>query len=118
MKHFTLFVLGLLALFVLIGSIGPMILLGVGIWLLYIVFKQFIKADSIGKKIAWVVLGLIILSVTITNVFALIGLVAAYGLYLIYKEFKKEKVDRFDDESSSNDPFMNFEKEWAELSKY
>ncbi len=116
MKQFILFALGLVALLVLIGSIGPMILLALGLFFLYLVFKQFLKADSLGEKIGWVVLGLIILSVTIANVFALVGIVAAYGLYLIYKEYKKDKYDDTDS-FSKNDPFMNFEKEWAELNK-
>ncbi|MYL60435.1 flagellar basal body rod protein, partial [Virgibacillus halodenitrificans] len=37
MKKFLLFVAGLIALFVLIANIGPMILLGLSIWLLYVV---------------------------------------------------------------------------------
>ncbi|MBB6454067.1 lia operon protein LiaI [Salirhabdus euzebyi] len=116
MKQFILFVLGLIALFVLIGSIGPMILLGVSIWLLYVIFKQFVKADSSTKKIGWVILGLIVLAITLSNVFAVIGLFAAYGLYLILKEYKKEKWSRTD-KPSEKDPFINFEKQWAELHK-
>jgi lia operon protein LiaI len=116
MKQFVLFMLGLVALLVLLGSIGPMILLAAGVWLLYVIFKQFMKADSLGKKIGWVILGLFVLSLTISNMFALIGLVAAYGLYIIYKEFKKEKVNKSDD-SVESDPFINFERQWAELNK-
>jgi lia operon protein LiaI len=118
MKQFILFALALVALIVLFANLGPIILFAVGIWLLYVVFKQFMKADSLGKKLGWLILGIIIVSVTIFNVFAMIGLLAAYGLYLIYKEFKKEKHHQEWDSFYKDDPFTNFEKEWAELNKY
>ncbi|MRG87317.1 lmo0954 family membrane protein [Salinibacillus xinjiangensis] len=116
MKKFILFVLGLAALMVLLANMGPMILLAVSVWLLYVVFKQFMKADSLGKKIGWTILGLFILSITFSNIFAVMGLVAAYGLYLIYKEWKQDKhSDSYT--SDQSDPFVNFEREWAELNK-
>lgn len=116
MKKFMLFVLGLVALAVLIGNLGPMIVVGVGVWLLYVIYKKFVKANSTGKKIGWVILGLMVLSITISNSYALMGIVAAYGLYLIYKEWKADKHDVVDDpQDTSDNPFINFEKQWAQL---
>lgn len=116
MKKFLLFIAGLVALTILLANLGPMILLGVSVWLLYVVFRQFMKSDSTAGKIGWVVLGLIILSVAVSNIYAVIGLAAAYGLYMIYKSWTSKK-----DEDSvvvqSDDPFTNFEKQWAELHK-
>ena len=43
MKKFLLFLLGLIALGVVIANLGPMILLGVSLVLLYVVFRQFMK---------------------------------------------------------------------------
>ncbi|MCA0971169.1 flagellar basal body rod protein [Halobacillus litoralis] len=113
MKKFLLFLAGLVALTILLANLGPMILLGVSVWLLYVVFKQFMKSESTAGKIAWVVLGLIILSVAVSNIYAVIGLAAAYGLYWIYKNWtgKKETVTK------SDDPFTNFERQWADLNK-
>ncbi|MGI8313524.1 flagellar basal body rod protein [Halobacillus mangrovi] len=116
MKKFLLFIAGLVALGILLANLGPMILLGASVWLLYVVFKQFMKSDSTAGKIAWVVLGLIILSVAVSNIYAVIGLAAAYGLYLIYKSWTS-KTEGSSKSFKSDDPFTNFEREWAELNK-
>ncbi len=110
-----LFTGGLLALLILLANIGPMILLGVSVWLLYVIFKQFVKSDSTVGKIGWVVLGLIVLSITFSNVFAVVGLVAAYVLYLIYRSWREEKNEPVVHTVDNNDPFTNFERQWAEL---
>ncbi|MFG6119706.1 lmo0954 family membrane protein [Thalassobacillus sp. B23F22_16] len=119
MKKFMLFIIGLIALFVLLANLGPMVLLGVSVWLLYIVFKQFIKSDSTAGKIGWVIAGLLILSIAVANVYAVIGLAAAYVLYVIYKKWQEDKLE--EDVSFSvkqDDPFTNFEKQWAEMKNY
>ncbi|MFC7319499.1 flagellar basal body rod protein [Halobacillus campisalis] len=115
MKKFLLFVAALIALAVLLANLGPMILLGVSVWLLYVVFKQFTKSESTAGKIGWVILGLIILSVAVSNIYAVVGLAAAYAIYWIYKNWTSTKAE--DTQVQSNDPFTNFEKQWAELNK-
>ncbi|UOR11088.1 lmo0954 family membrane protein [Halobacillus amylolyticus] len=117
MKKFLLFIAGLVALGVLLTNLGPMVLLGVSVWLLYVVFKQFMKSDSTAGKIGWVALGLIILSVAVSNIYAVIGLVAAYALYVIYKKMTTRKDESVVKSNSSDDPFTNFERQWAELNK-
>ncbi|SFK40597.1 lia operon protein LiaI [Halobacillus dabanensis] len=114
MKKFLLFLAGLVALIVLLVNLGPMILLGVSVWLLYVVFKQFMKSDSTAGKIGWVVAGLIILSIAASNIYAVIGVAAACVLYWIYKNWtsKKEEIH-----TRSDDPFTNFERQWAEMNK-
>ncbi len=114
-KKFLLFVAGLIALFVLIANIGPLILLGLSIWLLYVVFKKFVKSDSITGKIGWIVLGLVILSITFSNIFAVIGVAAAYILYLIVSNWKKDADDSVVKVMEDDDPFTNFERQWADL---
>lgn len=115
MKKFLLFLVGLIALFILVANLGPMILLGVGIWFLYLIFKKFMQTDSISKKIGWVILGVIVLSITVSNIYSLIGLAAAYVIYLVFTSWKKERVERVDEHTYSSDPFTSFEKQWAEL---
>ncbi|MFC7062505.1 flagellar basal body rod protein [Halobacillus seohaensis] len=117
MKKFLLFVAALVALGVLLANLGPMILLGVSVWLLYVVFKKFIKSDSTVGKVAWVILGLIILSVAVSNIYAVIGLAAAYAIYLIYKNWTTHDDADQISQARSSDPFTNFEKQWAELNK-
>ncbi|WP_404454161.1 flagellar basal body rod protein [Oceanobacillus kapialis] len=118
MKKFMLFTGGLIALLVLLANIGPMILLGISVWLLYVIFKQFVKSDSTAGKIGWVVLGLLVLSVTFSNVFAVIGLLAAYVLYIIYRSWKQEKNESVVEVMEDDDPFKNFERQWAEINQY
>ncbi|MFC4558717.1 flagellar basal body rod protein [Virgibacillus kekensis] len=118
MKKFMLFVGGLIAFFVLLANLGPMVLLGVSVWLLYIVFKKFIKSDSVVGKIGWVIAGLIVVSIGLSNIYAVIGIAAAYVLYLIFKSWKQD--DSYTSASvveESNDPFQNFERQWAELNR-
>ncbi|CDQ39121.1 lmo0954 family membrane protein [Virgibacillus salexigens] len=117
MKKFLLFLAGLTALIILLANLGPMVLLGLGIWLLYVIFKQFMKSESTAGKIGWVILGLIVLSFTISNMFALIGVAAAIALYLIYKSWKKADHNSIVDEMKYDDPFTNFERQWAEINK-
>ncbi|MGM8365905.1 flagellar basal body rod protein [Virgibacillus sp. W0181] len=115
MKKFLLFIAGLIALLILLANLGPMILLGVSVWLLYIIFKKFLKSDSTTGKVGWVIIGLLVLSVALSNIYAVIGLAAIYGLYLIMKNWKNSPSE---EKSPQHDPFQNFEKEWAELNNY
>ncbi|WP_456275233.1 lmo0954 family membrane protein [Bacillus sp. AK128] len=118
MKKFLLFVAALIAVAILIANLGPMILLGVSVWLLYVIFKQFRKTESTFKKIVWIITGLIVVSIVVSNIYAVVGIAAAYVLYMIYKEWKKKKQDdELHQGESKEDPFTNFEKQWAELTK-
>jgi lia operon protein LiaI len=112
-----LFLAGLVALFVLLVNLGPMVLLGVSIWLLYVIFKQFVKSDSTAGKIAWVIIGLFVLGIGLSNIYALLGLVAAYALYSIFKNWKEDGEDPVVHAAEDDDPFTNFERQWAELNR-
>ncbi|MUV36844.1 hypothetical protein JNUCC1_00648 [Lentibacillus sp. JNUCC-1] len=117
MNKFLLFAGGLVALMVLIVNLGPMILLGLSVWLLYLVFKQFVKSDSTAGKIGWVVVGLIVASMALSNIYALIGFAAGYVLYLIAKKWKKSPDYDGSFSGGGDDPFTNFERQWADLSR-
>ncbi|WP_164215118.1 flagellar basal body rod protein [Virgibacillus sp. YIM 98842] len=117
MKKFLLFLGGLAALMVLLVNLGPMVLLALSLWLLYIIFKKFLQSDSAAGKIGWIVLGLFILSITFSNIYAVIGVAAGYALYLIYKSWKKDNKDPVAEVLDDGDPFRNFEREWADLQK-
>lgn len=118
MKKFLLFAVALLALLVFLVNLGPLIILGLSIWLLYLVFKQFMKSDTTSGRIGWVIVGLLILSIGLTNVFSVAGVAAAIVLYLLYKHWKKAKNDPIDQQEKNSDPFTNFEREWEELNQY
>ncbi len=114
MKKFGLFIVGLIALFLLLANVGPLISLAICLAILYFGIKQFMKSESTGAKIAWGSVSIIVLIVSISHIPAILGLVAAYVLYLVYKKWNES------DESASSkesDPFSNFEREWKELNK-
>ncbi|MGG3468360.1 flagellar basal body rod protein [Neobacillus pocheonensis] len=115
MKKFGLLLAGGIAAVVLLSTIGPMVGLLVSLALLYFIFKQFLKAGSPGGKIGLGIIGLIVLVASIHNVPAIIGVAAAYVLYLVYKKWNKNKYTKIKEES---DPFVNFEKQWNELKNY
>ncbi|SFD95518.1 lia operon protein LiaI [Lentibacillus persicus] len=115
MKKFLLFIGGLLAFFILLANLGPMIVLGLSIWLLYVIFKQFIKTDSTLGKIGWVIAGLIVIGIGLSNLYAVLGVAAAYALYLIYKSWRND--DPVGPLKEDNDPFQNFERQWAEINR-
>jgi len=48
-----------------------------------------------------------------SNIPAIIGIVAAYVLFVVYKKWNNQKPTY----KQENDPFQNFEKQWSELNK-
>ncbi|MEW9050927.1 MAG: flagellar basal body rod protein [Neobacillus sp.] len=112
MKKFGLLLAGGIAAIILLSTIGPMVGLAVGVAILYFIFKQFLKTESTGGKIGLGILGFIVLMSTIHQAPAIIGIIAAYVLYLVYKNWNSSKVQIVKEES---DPFVNFEKQWNEL---
>ncbi|PLT35961.1 flagellar basal body rod protein [Bacillus sp. V5-8f] len=114
MKKFGLLLAGGIAACVLLANVGPMAGLALSLVILYFVFKQFVKSDSTMGKILWGLVGLVAISASLANVPSLIGLAAAYVLYLIYKKWNETKKSSKEQEQ---DPFINFEKQWAELKR-
>ncbi|RFU62414.1 lmo0954 family membrane protein [Peribacillus glennii] len=114
MKKFGLLLAGGIAACVLLANVGPLAGLAICLVILYFVFKQFMKSESTSGKIIWGLIGLAALSASLANVPSLIGLAAAYVLYLVYKKWNGTKKSTKNDEQ---DPFVNFEKQWAELKR-
>jgi lia operon protein LiaI len=112
MKKFGLLLVGGIAAIVLLNTIGPMIGLLVSVVLLYFIFKQFLKTKPTGGKIGLGILGAFLFMSTIQHVPALIGVAAAYVLYLVYKKWNQSS---YTISKENNDPFINFEKQWNEM---
>ncbi|WP_077210855.1 flagellar basal body rod protein [Bacillus dakarensis] len=113
MKKFGLLLIGGIAALVLLSNLGPLVGLAVSLTILYFVFKQFLKTDSIWLKIGLGILGLVLLTAAASNVPAIVGIAAAYILYVVYKKWNENKNTVVEE----NDPFQNFEKQWAQLNK-
>lgn len=116
MKKFGLFILGGIAAIILLVNLGPIVIFALSIAILYYAFKGFMKADTSLSKVAWAVLGLLLLTATASNVPALVGFFAAIVLYFVYKKWNENDEKLLSSSKpESNDPFVNFEKEWAEF---
>jgi len=115
MKKFGLLIAGGIAAIILLSTIGPLVGLLVGLVLLYIIYKQFLKTESTGWKIGLGIIGAIVIIASLHNIPAIIGVAAAYVLFLVYKNWNRNKQVILKDET---DPFINFEKQWNELKKY
>ncbi len=113
MKKFGLLLIGIIAAFVLLANVGPVVGLLISLVILYYAFKGFVKAETTASKVFWAIFGLIALAVSVSNVPAVIGVVAAYVLYVVYKKWNQSEIVH----KEESDPFTNFEKEWAELKK-
>ncbi|MEH7441297.1 flagellar basal body rod protein [Bacillus sp. JJ1122] len=111
MKKFGLVVAGGIAAMVLISNLGPLVGLAVSLLVLYFAVKQFLKTNSTAGKIGWGIAGFFILMATASNVPAILGIAAAYVLYLVYKNWDKREKAVYEE----NDPFVNFEKQWAQM---
>ena len=114
MKKFGLLAAGSIAALVLLATLGPMIALAVSLVILYFIAKQFLKAKTMKARIAYGILGFIVLVASFQNVPAVFGVAAAYVLYLVYKKWKKNSRTK----NEKDDPFVNFEKQWNDLKNY
>lgn len=104
---------GLIALVVVLANVGPLIGMSICLIVLFFSMKQFIKSESKGAKIAWAIISLIMLLATISHAPAILGLVAVYILYLVYKKWNEKDEVLIE----NTDPFYNFERQWNDLNK-
>ncbi|MEH6942557.1 flagellar basal body rod protein [Bacillus sp. JJ722] len=119
MKKFGLLLVGGIAAIVFLANIGPLLALVITLGIAYLVMKEFLKAKTTGSKIIWGIIGLIFLGASISNIPSVLALIAAYVMYLIYKNWNgKKPVDlNKNNNDFDNDPFMNFEREWENLNR-
>ncbi|QFT90353.1 hypothetical protein FIU87_17065 [Bacillus sp. THAF10] len=114
MKKFGLLLLGVIAFFILLANIGPLLGLAVSLVVTYYAVKEFFRTDSTGTKILWGIIAFIAVAFSIANVPALLAVVAAYILYVVYKKWNRSEREEI---IETNDPFTNFENQWKSLDK-
>ncbi len=114
MKKLGLLLVGVIAVVILLANAGSLIAFIITGAILYYSARQLLKSESMIAKIAWVIILLIALSATLSNLPAAIGLVAVYILYLVYQKWNDNKNHV---QEKSEDPFMNFEKQWSEMNQ-
>ncbi|RTQ89368.1 ABC transporter permease [Lysinibacillus telephonicus] len=117
MKKLLILLVGVIAAIVALCMTGPLIGLAFSALLIYLGMHYYVKAKSVFTKVLWVVIGLIGVFSAISNVPALVGLAALILLYVLYKKWNNEEVSFSTLKVKENDPFTNFENEWAKLTK-
>ena len=110
MKKVGMVLAGVIALIVFLANIAPLITLAVTVGLAYLVLREFLKAHSIGAKIVWGTIGIVLAGMSIGNIPSLFGIAAAFVLYWIYRNWNVKE------EKKEQDPFDSFEAEWKEFS--
>ncbi|MGN1400661.1 MAG: flagellar basal body rod protein [Bacillus sp. (in: firmicutes)] len=113
MKKIGLLLAGFAALAVFLANVGPLLTLAVTLGIAYMIFKWFLKAESTFGKVILAIIGLCLLSTAIANIPSIIGLVAVFVLYLVYKKWNERKETIV----VEKDPFAGFEREWERLEK-
>jgi lia operon protein LiaI len=90
-----------------------MVGLALGLVILYVAFKGFVKAEAPFKKWLWGFIGVVVLLTTVSNLPALAGIIAAVVLYIVYKKWNSSSPIKTEKE----DPFKHFERQWADLNQ-
>ena len=114
MKKVGLVIVGAIAAAVALSNFGLIIGLAISVAILYYAAKWFVKTTSNGMKVVWGTVAVLAALSAIANVPAILGLLAVYVLYLIYKNWNGTKSK---DKTIAGDPFVNFDKQWDEISE-
>lgn len=117
MKKIALFVVGIIAGIIAVSNLGSMIGLVLSALIAYAGIHYYQKNDAALLKLFWGGVLIIGLLTAISNIPAFVGIVALISLYYVWKSWEKEQDDTIIEEPRTNDPFVNFEKQWYELNK-
>ena len=117
MKKFLMLLAGGTAALVALSMMGPLIGFAFSALLVFAGMHYYVKSKSTVAKVLWVAVGLVGVFSAISNIPALIGLAALVLLYVLYKKWNNEEVSFSDVKVKEEDPFTNFENEWAKLTK-
>ena len=115
MKKLFLYTAGFIAALFALALLAPVAGLLVSGLLLAAGLHYYTESKSTFGKVMSLVLALAGLISALSNIPGFIGLVAIGILYYIYKSRKNEKVEIFATTEKEEDPFTNFEREWAKI---
>lgn len=117
MKKLLIVIAAIIAASVVLSMAGPLVGLAFSALVIFLALHYYVKTNSVFVKVLWISVGLIGVLTAVSNVPALIGLAALVILYALYKKWDNKEA-HFDLEVvKEDDPFTNFENEWAKLSK-
>lgn len=115
MKKFGLALLGIVAAIIVLVNLGSLLGLALSALITYAGFHYFRKTDSSFKKFCWGGVMLIGLLTAISNVPAFFGIIALVGVLFVWSKWNEGKTTN--DITDTNDPFVNFEREWHNITK-
>lgn len=116
MKKFLLFTVGSVAALIALITLLPVAGIIISGLLVAVGLHYYTKSNSAFGKVMSIVLALAGLISAISNTPGFIGLVSIAVLYFIYKNWNGEHGEVMV-KNECDDPFTNFENEWAKLSK-
>ncbi|QFF97535.1 ABC transporter permease [Psychrobacillus glaciei] len=117
MKKFGLLALGIIAGIVALASLGSLIGLAISALVVFAGVHFYLKSDSTFLKIFWATVGIIGLFSAVANVPGFFGILAIVVVLYVVKKWNKQSFCFTKSIVKSDDPFVNFEKQWNELSK-
>jgi lia operon protein LiaI len=116
MKKLCLAALGITAAIVALANLGSLLALALSALIAYAGFHFYRKSVSSFKKLFWGAVMLIGLITAISNVPAFFGIIAILGVLYVWRKWNGNENDNISN-SNSDDPFVNFERQWNEITK-
>lgn len=117
MKKLGLVLLGIVAGIIALGNLGSLLALALSALISYAGFHYYRKSDSTIGKFFWGGVLLIGLITAISNVPAFFGILAILGLLYVWNKWNTTPKDDIIEHKSTDDPFVNFERQWDEITK-
>ena len=117
MKKFGLAVLGIIAGIIALANLGSLLALALSALIAYAGFHYYRKSDSTITKLFWGGVLLIGLITAISNVPAFFGIIAIIGVLYVWNKWNPTPKDDIIEHKATDDPFVNFEKQWDEMTK-
>ena len=116
MKKIGIAVLGITAAIVVLANLGSLLALAFSALIAYAGFHYFRKSNSTISKIFWGGVLILALLSAIANVPAFIGILAILGVWYAWRKWKDSENNNVIS-NVSNDPFVNFERQWNDITK-
>ena len=117
MKKFGLVVLGIFAGAIALGNLGALLALAFSALIAYAGFHYYRKNNSTISKLFWGGVLLIGLFSAISNVPAFFGIIAILGVLYVISKWNATPKDDIIEHKATDDPFVNFERQWDEITK-
>lgn len=117
MKKFGLAIIGMVAAIVVLANLGSILALAISAVITFAGVHYYRKSDSTFLKLFWGTVLVIGLVTAVTNVPAFIGIIALLGVYYVWRKWNDRTDDNIIEAKYSDDPFVNFERQWDEITK-